>query len=148
MNEKIEEARYEGYLWWSDGKTPVVYDGTVPVALQLDDAANPFVIEGNLWDADRRVSIYIRYVDGRHIVRRTMVTDDEWQGIDDKRLDASGAGKRPVATTRKEYIAHRIPGVSALRFLQYWEAEADGACEGMAALQPKRLVFVGFNDWK
>ena len=146
MCEKIEEAKYEGYLWWSDGKTPVVYDGTVSVVMQLDDAANPFVIEGNLWDADKRVSIYIRYVDGHHIVRRTTVTDGEWDGTDDKNLAA--ADKHPVATTRKTYIAHRMPGVGTLRFLQYWEAETDDACEGMAALQPKRLVFVGFKDWK
>lgn len=146
--EKIEEARYEGYLWWSDSKTPVVYNGNQSLTLLLNDTANPFVIEGNLWDADNKVSIYIRYVDGHHLVRRIAVTEEEWSGIDDKCLDVNGVDKRQVATTRKTFLAHRIPGVHSLRFLQYWEAQTDDACDGMAALQPKRLVFVGFNDWK
>lgn len=148
MNANIEEAKYEGYIWWSDSKTPVVYDGTTQVALQLDDTANPFVIEGNLWNADKRESIYIRYVDGQHIVRRTIVTEKEWHGINDKSLELGDVDKHWGATTRKAYLSHRITGVTKLRFLQYWEAKADDACEGMAALQPKKLVFVGFNDWK
>ena len=148
MNNNIEEAKYEGYLWWSDSKMPVAYDGTTPVAMQLDDSSNPFVIEGNLWNAEKMESIYIRYVDGRHIVRRTYVTKDEWKEINDKSLNIGSTDKKLVATTRKEYLAHRIPGVSTLRFLQYWEAQTDQECEGMVALRPKKLVFVGFNDWK
>lgn len=146
--DKIEEAKYEGYLWWSDSKIPVVYNGTEPLSLQLDDNSNPFIIEGNLWNADKRQSIYIRYIDGQHLVRSIIVSEEEWCGIDDKNILLDKLGERKVATTRKDFLAHRIPNVSRLRFLQYWEAEEDECCEGMLALKPKRLVFVGFNDWK
>ena len=145
---KIEEAKYEGYLWWSNSKIPVIYNGTKPLSLQLDDNNNPFIIEGNLWNADKCESIYIRYIDGQHLVRSIIVSEEEWYGIDDKSLLLDKLGERKVTTTRKEFLAHRIPNVSRLRFLQYWETEKDECCEGMYALKPKRLVFVGFNDWK
>lgn len=143
----IEKAKYEGYLWWSDNKKPIVYYGKDVLSLQFDDNDNPFIIEGNLWDAESRISIYIRYVDGRHIIRRTCVTKDELRGINDSNLDFNDKSYPLVATTIKEFIAHRIPSVKKLRFLQYWETSTDyeNMCEGMVALQPSKLVFIGFN---
>ncbi len=143
----IKEAKYEGYLWWSDSKKPVVYYGTDILSLQFDDNDNPFIIEGNLWDKERRISIYIRYVDGKHIIRHSNVTTDELKGIDDRKLNGDNISYPLVATTIKNFIAHRIPGVKELRFLQYWETATDNEnmCEGMVALQPSKLVFIGFK---
>ena len=43
----IENARYQGYLWYSDQRQPEVYLGKTSVAeLILDESKNPFIIEG------------------------------------------------------------------------------------------------------
>lgn len=142
--ETIESAKYEGYLWRSDQPEPEVFMGDKPVGeITLSDDDNPFVVEGNLWDAATRRSVTIRYVDGHYRVRRTEVTPDELAGIKDAGLDPL-AGEL-VATTKKEYIAHRIPGVKSLRYLQYWKGEADELCAGFKALRPEKLVFVGLK---
>lgn len=133
--------QYEGYLWWSDSSLPIIYDGstTLPITfdeqfstlLSPDSAANPFIVEGNLWDAANRVSIYIKYVDGKHLVRK----------VDLKLTDASGKFEYTEVT----YAPHRMDGISGLKFRQYWKAESLPFCEGMEALQPSMLTFVGFD---
>ena len=140
--ETIDKAKYVGYLWRSDQRTPEVYDGTEELELSLPDGENPFVIEGNLWDEARRRSIMIRYIDGRYRVRKVEVAERELEGISDDKVDAAEEGQ--VATTVKEYLAHRMAGVRKLRFLQYWRAEKDDLCGGMLVLRPYQLVFVGF----
>lgn len=141
--EHIEAAKYEGYLWYSNEKKPMVFDGSEPVPeMNLDEEKNPFIIEGNLWDADNRKSIMIRYVDGKYIVHRTEVNEEELKGISSSQAYGS---KSHIATTRKDYLAHRIGGVKCLSFLQYWKAEADEMCEGMQVLRPLKLVFIGFD---
>lgn len=145
--KEIKAAAYEGYLWYSDENKPKVFLGDKMVdKIELDDCSNPFVVEGNLWDAEAHESIMIRYVDGRYLVRHTVVTDKELHGIDDRLLDPVTVKTNDlVATTVKEYLPHRIEGVKALRFLQYWQGEEDAMCEGMTALRPSKFVFVGFN---
>ena len=140
MNNNIT-PQYEGYLWWSDSSLPVIYDGstTLPITfdkkfstlLSPDSAANPFIVEGNLWDAANRVSIYIKYVDGKHLVRKK----------DLKLTEASG----DFEYTEVTYAPHRMDGISGLKFRQYWKAESDPLCEEMEALQPAMLTFVGFE---
>lgn len=126
--ETLKKARYEGYLWLSDSRQPKLYDGAKKTEIALDDAANPFVVEGNLWNEADGESIYIRYADGHHLVRRTNLSE----------IDMANA-------TAKTYQAHRMKGVGGLKFLQCWEAEPDGLCEGMAVMRPSQLVFVGFK---
>ena len=133
--EIIGKAKYEGYLWYSDRKEPEVYTGSEETEIRLDDNANPFAIEGNLWNAKRRESIAIKYVDGRHLVRRCKVEENELKGCE----------TNAKATTLKTYIPHRIKGVKNLKFLQYWKANEDEQCEGMKVLEPEKLVFVGFE---
>lgn len=141
--ETIEKAKYEGYLWYSDKKSPEVFRGDKEICFELDDRKNPFVIEGNLWDREKRISIMIKYVDGRYIVRHTNVSPKEINGISE--LDLDYFDENAIATSHKTFIAHRIGGVSGLKFLQYWRAEKDEFCEGMNVLQPAELVFIGFN---
>lgn len=144
--EHIEAAKYVGYLWYSNEKEPKVFDGSEMVPeINLDEKENPFIIEGNLWDEDDRKSmksIMIRYVDGKYIVHRTEVNEEELKGISSSQAYGS---KSHIATTRKDYLAHRIGGVKCLSFLQYWKAEADEMCEGMQVLRPLKLVFIGFD---
>lgn len=141
----IAKAKYEGYLWWSDSREPEVLDGSKDYECSFDASQNPFVIEGNLWDATTNESVYIRYVDGQYIVRRIVVSAEELQGISDKSLTCDDINKILVATTKKTYVARRMQGVKGLKFLQYWTSEPDVLCEGMPVLQPSKLVFVGFE---
>lgn len=141
--KQIKAAKYKGYLWYSNEKEPKVFDGSEMVPeMNLDEKKNPFVIEGNLWDADNMTSIMIRYVDGEYIVRPTQVTEEELKGISSSQAYGS---ESHIATTRKDYLVHRIGGVKCLRFLQYWQAEPDDMCEKMCVLRPSKLVFIGFD---
>lgn len=146
MQTIIEKANYVGYVWMSDSKTPIIYYGKEPVELTLNDDDNPFVIEGNLWDPEKRESVKIAFVDGKYLIRKVIVSEDELNGIDDRTLDSENSSGKLVATTRKEFYAHRLPRVEKLLFLQYWESVKDPACEGMEVLSPSKLVFVGFNN--
>lgn len=140
--KQIEAAKYEGYLWYSNEKKPMVFDGSEPVPeMNLDEEKNPFIIEGNLWDEDGRNSIMIRYVDGEYIVRRTKVKEEELKASSRASSQAYESG----SPTLKKYLAHRIEGVKCLCFLQYWQAESDKMCEGMQVLRPSKLVFIGFD---
>jgi CRISPR type III-associated protein (TIGR04423 family) len=123
----ISKAKYEGYIWLSDQTTPQVFDGNSEQSLTLTDGENPFVVEGQLWDAAEKRSISIRNVDGRYIVVSTDVTDEQL--------------KEPVVT----YIPHRIQDVKGLKFLRIWKEQADPLCEGMSTLQLQSTVFVGFE---
>ena len=124
--ETIEKAPYEGYIWLSNRQKPLVISPDKPNVSH--DTDNSFIVEGNLWNETDNVSIMIKYVDGKYIVRRTVVTDE-------CRKNA----------TEKEFIAHRIDGVKKLKFLQYWVETVDALCEGMTTLRPGKLVFVGFS---
>ena len=142
---KIEKAKYEGYIWMSDSKKPTVYTGKTDLELSLNDSDNPFIIEGNLWNKEKRESIKVAYIDGKYRIRHTIVSEDAYKGIDDSAIMASNDAAQMVATTKKEYFAHCMPGIEKLCFVQYWEAEEDPMCENMKVLAPTKLVFVGFK---
>ena len=128
---KIPEAKYQGYIWYSDSDRPEVltgdkeYGGFTP-----NPDGNPFIIEGDLWNEANSTSISIRYVDGRYYIHRTTLTGE---------TDHS---------TIKKYVAHRIDEYKYLRFVQLWESRPDPMCEGMEVLEPSKLVFIGFTNDK
>lgn len=124
---QIPKAKYEGYIWMSDQVAPQVFDGTEEQSLTLTDGENPFVVEGQLWDAAKHRSVSIRYVDGCYKAVETVVTDEQL--------------KAPIVN----YIPHRIQGVKGLMFLRIWKEVVDPLCEGMTTLQLQNSVFVGFE---
>lgn len=130
---KIPEAKYQGYIWYSDSDRPKVLTGDEEYGGMLDPKDNPFIIEGNLWDEANSTSISIRYVDGKYYIHRTTLTDGD--------TDHS---------TIKKYVAHRINNGNDkdtyLRFVQLWEPRPDPMCEGMEVLEPSKLVFIGFTN--
>lgn len=128
-----KQAKYEGYIWWSDQTQPQVLLGKEFDVESITDSINPFVIEGQLWNAADAVSISIRYADGKHIIKNHHVTSEDLQGSS--------------TVTPERYISH-IKGVGSLCFLRYWKAEKDELCEGFEALRPEKLVFVGFEKTK
>ncbi len=121
---KIEKSKYQGYLWYSDKKEPQVLNNEV-FELEIADNANPFVIEGQLFDGQK--SINIKYVDGKYIVNT----------YDLNALDG--------VMQEQKFYSHRMDG-KQLKFRQIWKEQPDELCEGMQVLQPAELVFVGFNN--
>lgn len=121
--EKIEKAKYSGYLWESDQKEPQVIIEE-ECEFSFDDNQNPFVVEGFLYDG--KTSYSIRYVDGRHIVNKFIIEE------------------LPKEYSEQTYIS-KFKKVSGLKFRQYWKPEPDDLCKGMEVLKPAQLVFVGFN---
>lgn len=120
---KIEKSKYTGYLWYSNKTKPQVLNNE-EFELEIANSENPFIIEGQL--CDEKKSISIKYVDGEYIVKTYTLSD-----YTDTELDA--------------YVPNRMDGVEKLLFKRAWKAESDDLCCGMDVLQPKELVFVGFK---
>ena len=119
--------KYEGYLWWSDAVTPKVYQNQ-QLPEWIEEMANPFIIEGQLYDKSNNKSFSIRFVDGDHLINCFDLA--ELEGLD---------------FIKKDYLPNRVEGVSKLCFREYWKPVHDDLCEGMEVLQPAENVFVGFN---
>lgn len=141
--EKIHEIKhgtYQGYLWMSDSDKPVVYSGGNLLksdGLELIDDKNPFVIEGQLYDADTKISVSIKYVDGHYIVKDYSVADDNRQTQPDEKK-----------TVKHKYFQGNKMDGQTLHFHEVWRPEADILCEGMHVLRPAELIFVGFENRK
>ena len=120
---KIEKSTYKGYLWYSDQKSPDVFENK-EIELELSDDTNPFIIEGQLYDG--KTSISIKYVDGKYVVKSYVI--DVLKGDVKEQM----------------FYSHRMGG-RKLKFRQYWRPIPDELCEGMEVLQPAEWVFVGFN---
>lgn len=129
MTEQIK-GKFEGYIWQSDKVAPEVFYPATEKEITLDDSVNPFIIEGELYDASSGLSVSIRFVDGHYIIKKTTVKPSDIKDSDN--------------TTVKEYLAQRMPGILKLRYLQLWNSVKDPLCEDMETLQPGDLVFVGF----
>lgn len=131
MTQEIK-GNYEGYLWKSDSPAPEICHKGKVTQLTLTDGENPFIIEGELFDATSGESVSIRFIDGKYRVSSFAVAPKSRNDSD-------------AHVTKKEYLAQRMPGIDKLCYLQYWEPASDELCENMEVLQPDRLVFVGFK---
>jgi len=127
MSNTIKKAKYQGWLWYSDQPKPEVIDDEFE--LTLDETKNPFIIEGQLWDGSRSVSI--RFVDGKYLFNEFTV---EGNDNGNERYDAA-----------MEYIPHCLDGVNAVFMRQRWVKEKDELCEGMDVWKPAGNIFVGFK---
>jgi CRISPR type III-associated protein (TIGR04423 family) len=123
--KRIEKSNYTGYLWYSNKKEPEVFCMN-ELERELDDNANPFVIEG--WLTDGNISHYIKYVNGNHII---------------KSFDLADLEKR-YSSVEKTFVPS-FKGFKEMIFKQYWRPVVDENCEGMEVLQPAEFVFTGFN---
>lgn len=122
----------QGYLWFSDAETPVVYDNVASKEIILKDTDNPFVVEGQLYDSAAKKSCSIKYVDGRYLVNYFQVSDED------------------IASPTHEvkaFLSNRMEG-RMLYFLRYWEASPDEYCLGEDVLKMTKNVFIGFNPQK
>lgn len=122
-------ASYEGYLWMSDMDKPTIIEGTLPLEDNLlKEAANPFIAEGFLYNEAARLSYSLKYVDGQTRVYKYELEDKDFEDDDNV----------------KEYYGNRM-GDRRLKFREIWEPVPDAACEGMAVLQLRITVFIGFK---
>ena len=128
--ETIKINKCEGYLWWSDQQKPEVYQDE-SIDNCLDEAQNPFVVEGQLYSIDENMWYGIKYVDGQYIINKYKVNDDDLSNI---------------ANEIKYYLSNRMDG-RWLKFLRFWEPveEGDKNCEGMKPLVITKNVFIGFK---
>lgn len=119
----------EGYLCWSDQQIPQVYQNDA-LDICLDEATNPFVVEGQLYDKECRQSYSIKYVDGQYLITKYNVAEWDFANPDNE---------------RKYFFSNRMDG-RWLKFLRYWEEKEDENCMGMPVLTFTKNVFVGFKE--
>ena len=121
---KIEKKSYQGYLWYSNEQRPIILDGQSEWGVEKDETANPFIIEGQLWDDESRTSISIKYVDG-HYFKKEIVLSGEYDLV--------------------EYIPRRMPKVEKLLFARCWKTVNDELCEGFNAPKLDCVIFKGLK---
>lgn len=124
---KIEKSIYDGYIWYSDKSKPEIFQNQ-DFEFDADKIDNPFIIEGQLYDDQKKISYSIKFVDGKYICKKYEVESTDFN-------------KKDVEI--KTFHANRMDDLK-LQFLQYWKEEDDELCEGMKVLQPAELVFIGF----
>ena len=126
---KIKEGIYEGYLWFSDQPSPQVYECPECLSeLELDDASNPFIVEGQLYDCSQGLSYSIRYGDGHYLVSSCTLVERE-----------------AAHACREEFYLTKRMGGKVICLQELWQEEEDEYCAGMKVLQLKRIVFKGFK---
>ena len=133
---KIESAKYQGYLWKSDQTHPLTYigDETVP-EIVLNDGENPFIVEGNLYNKETGLSISIKYVNGKYIVSKydlpAMEKDCAMEICDETYL-----------TNSRIVAASGCPeGCKYSIYKRIWKEESEGQWK---ELKPYGFAFAGF----
>jgi CRISPR type III-associated protein (TIGR04423 family) len=129
--ETIKINKCEGYLWWSDQQKPRVYQDEL-IDICLDEAKNPFVVEGQLYDEENKESYSIKYVDGKYHINKYKVNESDLINQDNE---------------VKSYLSNRMDD-RWLKFLRYWEEKEDENCMGMPVLTLTKNVFIGFDERK
>jgi CRISPR type III-associated protein (TIGR04423 family) len=127
---EIKKSNYQGYLWYSDKKTPESFSNK-ECGGELDAEKNPFIIEGQLYDSENRISYSIKYVDGEYFINEYKVKETDLIDKDNDQVS---------------YKAHRMGEGVVLEFLQYFREVEDELCESMKVLQPAEKVFIGFKE--
>jgi len=121
---EIPAYKYEGYVWMSDAKEPVVLNNESFDFERIN--TNPFVIEALLYSADQKVSIHVQHTGVYQIFEYCL-----------KEFS-------PSEISDIGYLTHRLKDVSKLKFKQLWLPETDNNCKDMEVLNLKAIVFCGF----
>ena len=137
---------YEGYLWYSNEKTPRVLNGEPWSEAELDASKNPFIIEGQLYDKENLISYSIKYVDGQYFCKKYELKETDFNDIDIDDIDKVSFKAHRIG--KVSFKAHRMGKGTVLEFLQYYREEVDTECEGMKVLVPAEKVFIGLKENK
>lgn len=140
---------WEGYLWISNSQNPLV-NKDMPRTIDLNPNANPFIVEGELFDSSSKTSYSIRYIDGEYniyenVVDVNLLNLENQKETVGKKKDSEGDDVAFVVR-RTDYFSNRMGG-RWLKFLRYWETteQGDENCEGMKPLVITKNLFVGFE---
>lgn len=138
MTHHIDKAIYQGYMWKSDEQAPAVYDNQ-EVEFDLTDGENPFVVEGQLYDEAKDLSIGIKFIDGKYIVSTYDGKEHKFVGSDEAVAFEEG--------NLEQYAPNRKMGLSdkVLYFKRLWKTEKDVVNYGWETLCPSALIFKGFG---
>lgn len=123
----IPQGKYSGYIWDSNKKQPLVLNQVMSDKLEFSASDNPFVVESQLYDVEKKISYSFKYVDGKYLFMK----------YDMDHLIGSFVTKQYIASF------NNAPGL--LVFRQYWREVLDEQCS-MNTLRPKEFVFVGFKE--
>jgi CRISPR type III-associated protein (TIGR04423 family) len=131
--DDIPDYDYEGYYWYSDQSAPEVVFQQEKLVFKELLTILPFVVEGNFYAEQEKVSIQIRHIDGEYRIAQ----------FDLKGLD--GNTNYPI----KHYIAHRLTdkggkSITQYKMMEAWEEIEDPLLEGMKTLKPTWAAFCGF----
>jgi CRISPR type III-associated protein (TIGR04423 family) len=127
---KINKAKYQGYVWYSDQSSPQVILNQ-EFELELDERTNPFVVEGYLYSVEQSLSHVVKFVDGKYI----HVT-----------YDLSNLEGSDFVENAYYPVSDKAFGKRKLVFRQYWKEQSDDLCAGMKVRVPAENVFMGFRE--
>jgi CRISPR type III-associated protein (TIGR04423 family) len=116
---------YQGYLWYSNERTPRLFDNEPVTASMLSSL--PFVMEGMLYAEAEQVSLSIRTINGQYLIHRTDLSN------------LSG-----VSTSETIYMTHRTPGFSGYKMKVGMKPVVSTLLAGLEADQPAWTAFTGF----
>lgn len=131
--DDIPDYNYEGYYWYSDQSAPEVVYPQRKLDFKEILTLLPFVVEGNFYAEQEKVSIQIRHIDGEYRSAQ---------------FDLKGLENNSNYPTR-HYIAHRLKdedekSISKYKMMEAWEEMEDPLLEGMKTLKPTWAAFCGF----
>ena len=127
--EKIQDLAYDGYIWMSDQEKPKVCENE---KVEWPTGANPFIVEGQLYNQEKGISYSIKFVDGKYIINEYEV----------KKADLDNEHNEQIV-----YHSNKMDG-RKLKFLRYWEEKEDVNCMNMPVLTLTKTVFIGFTEKK
>lgn len=127
---QVPAGKYEGWYWLSNAQKPVMLRGESFDNELLKAGKLPFVLEANLHDRDKNVSISISAPDGQPVVTLTDLSE-----------------LKDEDTIKRTYIAHRLPE-DGLRIsaIEIWLPQSMPQMDNMQTRQPVALVFTGFEN--
>lgn len=134
--EEIQKLEYIGYIWMSDLQEPKLVNNNKAFDFSEfninTSIINPFIIEGNLFAANEKISVSIKHFNGNYFIFEVNLSKID--NIPENQF------------TGYEYLAHNaLSNIKTLKFKQYWIEDNDPLCENMPVLIPAWRAFVGFE---
>lgn len=150
MAQTVINGKFEGYLWESDKQAPEVYYGEkLLLSYTFDNETNPFIIEGQLFDAQTGLSVSIKYVDGEYKIKKYYIDNPESNHPSFFSIvkDDEGEKKVEIHCEVKElhYKSNSQLKGHDLHFYELWEEKTDLLCCKMKVLEATKVIFAGFE---
>lgn len=120
------DVAFEGYYWYSNKSKPTVLNNETVTKSIFKDL--PFIVEGNLYNEEKGISISIKNIDGQYLITQVHLKNLKQENL-----------------SERVYLSHRLGG-NKIKLVHYWEeSEPDNdLLEGMTTLIPVWMAFKGF----